>query len=168
MEEQRKTIHRRRQALLLGEVSLSLLATRATDRYEQLRIAVGNQILRQVEKQITLFHIDQCWAEYLVRVADIRENIHLMVLGGNYDPLDEFHKMVGREFAGLLRKIDERIVQTFCSVEITRKGINLEKEGLIGLSSTWTYLISDNPFGDVIQRLLRGLKRSLVKNTSGA
>jgi hypothetical protein len=30
-----------------------------------------------------------------------------------------------------------------------------------GPSSTWTYLISDNPFGDVLQRLLRGPKRSL-------
>ncbi|MGO9113823.1 MAG: accessory Sec system translocase SecA2 [Thermoguttaceae bacterium] len=168
VEEQRKIVHRRRQAILLDEVSPSLLANRAADRYEQLRILVGNQVLTQVEKQITLFHIDQVWAEYLVRVADIRENIHLVVLGGNYDPLDEFHKMVGREFADLLRKIDERIVRTFCSVEITRNGINLEKEGLTGPSSTWTYLISDNPFGDVLQRLLRGLKRSLVKDVSGA
>ena len=90
-----------------------------------------------------------------------------MVLGGNFNPLDEFHRKVGREFAGLLKKIDERIIQTFCSVEITPKGIDLEKEGLTGPSSTWTYLISDNPFGDVLQRLLRGLKRSLVKDASG-
>ncbi len=165
VEEQRKTIHKRRQAILLGEASLNTLATCAKDRYDQLRTAVGEQVLSQVERQITLFHIDQCWAEYLVRVADIRENIHLVVLGGNYDPLDEFHKMVGREFADLLRTIDERIVQTFYSAEITPKGIDLEKEGLSGPSSTWTYLISDNPFGDVIQRLLRGLKRRLVKES---
>jgi len=167
VEEQRKEIHRRRQAILVDEAPLNLLATRATDRYEELRSAVGDQILREVEKQITLFHIDQTWAEYLVRVADIRENIHLVVLGGNYDPLDEFHKTIGREFADLLKRIDERIVQTFYSVEITRKGIDLEKEGLTGPASTWTYLINDNPAGDVIQRLLRGLKRSLVKDASG-
>ena len=41
-----------------------------------------------------------------------------------YDPLDEFHKMVGREFGRLLERIDERIVQMFCSVEITEKGID--------------------------------------------
>ena len=163
VEEQRKTIHRRRQATLLGEASLNLLATRATDRYEQLRIAVGDDILRQVERQITLFHLDQGWAEHLARVADIRENIHLVVLGGNYDPLDDFHKRVGREFADLLGRIDERIVQTFRAAEIGRDGVDLEKEGLIGPSSTWTYLINDHPLGDVLQRLLRGLKRSLAE-----
>jgi preprotein translocase subunit SecA len=168
VEELRKILQRRRQAILLDEIDLSLLATRATERYEQLRVAVGDRILRQVEKQITLFHIDQGWAEYLARVADIRENIHLVVLGGNYDALDEFHKMVGREFADLQERIDDRIVQTFCSVEITPNGIDLEKEGLAGPASTWTYLINDNPAGDVIQRLLRGLKRSLVQHASGA
>jgi hypothetical protein len=60
--------------------------------------------------------------------------------------------------------INERIVQTFYCVEITEKGIDLEKEGLAGPSSTWTYLVSDNPFGDVIQRLLRGLKRRLAED----
>ena len=134
-----------------------------TDRYQQLRIAVGDDILRQVERQITLFHLDQGWAEHLAGVAYIRENIHLVVLGGNDDPLDDFHKRVGREFADLLGRIDERIVQTFRAAEIGRDGVDLEKEGLIGPSSTWTYLINDHPLGDVLQRLLRGLKRSLAE-----
>jgi preprotein translocase subunit SecA len=164
VEDQRKMIHRRRQAILVGEIAPGLLAERAPDRYEQLRGTVGEQVLRQVEKQITLFHIDKGWAEYLVRVADIRENIHLVVLGANLDPLDEFHKMVGREFGDLWKRIEQRIVETFCSVEITPAGIDLEKEGLTGPASTWTYLINDNPIGDVLQRLLRGLKRSLVRN----
>jgi preprotein translocase subunit SecA len=167
LEEQRKAIHGRRQAILVDEADLSLLVTRATDRYKRLRAAVGSPVLRQVEKQITLFHIDRCWAEYLGRLADIRENIHLLVLGGNFDPLDEFHKMVGREFGQLQQTIDDCIVETFNSAEITCDGIDLKKEGLIGPTSTWTYLISDNPFGDVIQRLLRGLKRSLVSSASG-
>jgi preprotein translocase subunit SecA len=166
VEEQRKTIHRRRQAVLLDGVSPSLLAARAAERYEELRTVVGDDVLRRVEKQITLFHIDQGWSEYLVRVADIRENIHLVVLGANLDPLDEFHKTIGREYADLLRRIDERIVETFCSAKITREGLDLDKEGLTGPSSTWTYLISDNPFGDVLQRLFRGLKRSLAEEAS--
>ena len=114
----------------------------------------------RVEKQITLCQIDRCWAEYLSRVTDIRENIHLVVLA-NQDPLDEFHKKAGREFADLLKRIDEEIVNTFCSAEITSEGIDLGKEGLRGPASTWTYLINDNPFGDVLQRLFRGLKRTV-------
>jgi preprotein translocase subunit SecA len=162
VENQRKKIHQWRQATLLDQEPLNLLATREPERYNQLRKTVGDPILKQVEKQISLFHIDQCWAEYLARVADIRDNIHLVVLGGMYDPLDEFHKRAGREFAQVVETINERIVQTFCSAAITEKGIDLAKEGLAGPSATWTYMVSDNPFGDVLQRLMRGLKRCLA------
>ena len=31
----------------------------------------------------------------------------------------------------------------------------MEKEGLKGPSSTWTYLINDHPFGDWFQRFCR-------------
>jgi preprotein translocase subunit SecA len=121
---------------------------------------VGQQVLRDVEKQITLFQIDRCWADHLARVAEIRENIHLRALA-NLDPLDEFHKAVGREFADLLERIDEQILTTFRSAQIDKDGLKLDGEGLRGPSSTWTYMISDNPFGDVLQRLFRGLKRKL-------
>ena len=114
-----------------------------------------------MEKQITLFQIDTCWADYLTRGADIRENIHLVVMA-NQSPLDEFHKRVGREYASLLARIDEQIIRTFCSAEITPDGIDLVKEGLRRPSSTWTYLINDNPFGDVLQRLFRGLVQKVV------
>ena len=82
----------------------------------------------------------------------------------NQSPLDEFHKRVGREYAELLVRIDRGIVRRFCAAEITSEGIDLDKEGLRGPSSTWTYMINDNPFGDVLQRLFRGLKRMVVED----
>jgi hypothetical protein len=30
---------------------------------------------------------------------------------------------------------------------------------ILGPSSTWTYMINDNPMGDILARLTRGLKR---------
>ncbi len=166
IEHQRQAVQRRRQAILKDEVPLDLLTTRAGDRYDELRAAgVGREVLRRVEKQITLLQIDACWADYLTRVADIRENIHLVVLA-NQSPLDEFHKRAGREYADMLERIDVQIVRTFRSAEITSAGIDLDKEGLRGPSSTWTYLINDNPFGDVLQRLFRGLMRRVVENSA--
>ena len=91
-----------------------------------------------------------------------------MVVLGNQDPLDEFHKAVGTEFADVSGRIDRRIVQTFRAARITPNGIDLQKEKLAGPSSTWTYLINDNPFGDVLQRLFRGLKRRVVDASSDA
>ena len=45
----------------------------------------------------------------------------------------------------LLDRIDSEIIRTFNVVEINEDGINLDKEGLRGPSSTWTYLIDENP-----------------------
>ncbi len=166
IENQRQAVQGRRQAILKDEVSLDLLTTRAKDRYNELLAAgVGREVLRRVEKRITLLQIDACWADYLTRVADIRENIHLVVLA-NQSPLDEFHKRVGREYAELLERIDHQIVRTFRSAEIGACGIDLDKEGLRGPSSTWTYMINDNPFGDVLQRLFRGLVRKVAEDSA--
>jgi preprotein translocase subunit SecA len=164
VEEHRKALCERRRAILMDQEPRSLLATRAQDRWDELCPLVGERVLRRVEKQIRLFHLDQCWAEYLANVAEIRENIYLVVLG-NQNPLDEFHKRVGREFAAALKRMEKRAIRTFRTAEITQEGIDLEKSGLAGPSSTWTYLINDNPFGDVLQRLFRGLKRTIAQST---
>jgi len=167
VEEQRKIIHQKRQDVLLEKSSSRLLAMQAPRRFLRLRATVGEEVLRSAEKQITLFHIDRCWTEYLAQIAHIREGIHLFSAGGQ-NPLDEFHKIVANAFQELLRKIDDRIVKTFNSASITEDGIDMAKEGLVGPSSTWTYLINDNPFGDFMKglreglRCFKGLKRALT------
>jgi preprotein translocase subunit SecA len=47
----------------------------------------------------------------------------------------------------LEKKIDDGIVHTFLSLPVSEKGIDLDKQGIRGPSSTWTYLITDNQFG---------------------
>jgi preprotein translocase subunit SecA len=177
IDRQRHIIHTRRQNLLTGRTSGSLLQERAPDRYQQLLAQFGPAVLDKVERQLTLFHIDRCWAEYLDYVAHIRAGIHLMT-PADRSPLDEFHVTVGKAFRGLVDSIDNSIVETFLSAEITPDGIDMEKAGLKGPSSTWTYLINDHPFGDWFQRfyktvanagdLIRSLKRALTNQSSGA
>ena len=41
--------------------------------------------------------------------------------------------------------------------------IDMEKEGLEGPSSTWTYLINDNPFGDWAERTSRAFGKMFRK-----
>jgi len=176
IDRQRMVLHTGRQALLTGRALPHLLQERAPERYQQLLVTVGKEVLDRVEIQITLFHMDRCWAEYLDYVAHVREGIHLTSTGGS-SPLEEFHITVGRAFCHLIETIDEAIVQTFQSAEITAAGIDMEKEGLKGPSSTWTYLINDHPFGNWFERLyktvansgdlIRSLKRALTDQSSG-
>lgn len=144
IEQQRRIIHRKRQDILMDEVPLELLSTKSSERYLTLCDRVGEKVLRKVEKQITLYHINKCWAEHLVYIADIYEGLHLAILGKK-DPLDQFLKSAIVAFDEMLEIIECEIIRTFKVVEISDDGIDLDKEGLNGPSSTWTYLIDDNP-----------------------
>ena len=164
IEEQRKIIHKMREDVLLEKSPLRQLTMRAPKRYSDLHSIVSQEVLQKVEKQITLFHIDHCWAEYLAHVAHIREGIHLFSVSGQ-NPLDEFHKIIADAFQNLIQTIDDEIIKTFETAEITKDGIDMEKEGLESPSSTWTYLINDNPFGDWTERASRAFGKLFRKGS---
>lgn len=75
--------------------------------------------------------------------------------------------MVARAYRDLLHNIDAEIIESFKSAKITKDGIDLDAEGLRGPASTWTYLISDNPFGDWLQRFFKGVRSKLSGESTG-
>ena len=77
--------------------------------------------------------------------------------------MDEFHKIIAEAVQNLIQVINDEIINTFESAEITKDGINMEKEGLKSPSSTWTYLINDNPFGDWSERFSKGFWKIALK-----
>jgi preprotein translocase subunit SecA len=157
VEEQRKRIVDWRMAGLLGEAELDICVARAPERYGAICERFGKEIAQRAERSITLFHIDQCWAHHLAFIAQVREGIHLVGIAGQ-NPLLEFHKQIAEAFWRLQQTIEDRIVETFNTVEITDAGVDLDKAGLQRPSSTWTYLINDRAMSDLRQMLFgRGL-----------
>lgn len=144
IEQQRRIIHKKRQDILMDSVAMELLATSAAERYSSLCSKLGSQVIKNSEKQLTLYYINKLWSDYLDYVSYIREGIHLVVIG-NKDPLTEFHKLAIQAFDEMMDNIDREIVKAFYSVEIDEHGIDMHKEGLKGPSATWTYLINDSP-----------------------
>lgn len=153
VEQQRKIIQQWREELLSGIGSSSLLAEKTPQRYEKLLAEVGSPVLENAEALITLFHIDQNWTEHLAYISHIKESIHLQAFGGK-TPAVEFQKKIIGAFDEKLDRIEENVVETFNRVTITKDGLDVEKEGLMGPSSTWTYLINDMPFDNLVQQLL--------------
>jgi preprotein translocase subunit SecA len=146
VEKQRGMTQRRRQEILCDGSDLGFLEDAAAKLYSKLISLVGEDRMRQIEQRITLFAIDRCWTDHLAMIADIREGIHLTSVGGQ-SPIREFHKIIDQEFQLLENKIDDTILQTFKSLPVTDKGMDLDEEGIRGPSSTWTYVITDNQFG---------------------
>jgi len=91
--------------------------------------------------------IDRCWSEYLAEMQALRDEVHLLQLGGQ-DPFTEFWRTALKAFDTLQIRIDDTIVEIFERIEITAKGVDWDREGLRGPSSTWTYLVNDNVFAN--------------------
>ncbi len=68
--------------------------------------------------------------------------------------------LYGRRAAGqfhdLDEKLDEAVARTFETAALGPDGIDMEREGLRGPSSTWTYVVNDDPFRDQLGPQLAG------------
>ncbi|RRR48088.1 accessory Sec system translocase SecA2 [Mycolicibacter terrae] len=151
--QQRAIIVERRNTLLSTPAAREELAELAPQRYAELREKFGQDDqdpdakLEKICRLIMLYHLDRGWADHLAFLADIRESIHLRALG-RQNPLDEFHRMALDAFASLAADAIEAAQQTFETSEQieTEPGIDLSK--LARPTSTWTYMVRDNPLSD--------------------
>ena len=146
LEGQRGAIQAWRQEVLAGHDPGGLLAERSPERWSALCQAHGAELLAGIERRLTLHAIDRCWSEHLTEMQAVRDEIHLVQLDGR-DPLAEFFRIAGKAFDALTVQITEMIVETFERIEVTAAGVDWCREGLLGPSSTWTYLVNDNVFG---------------------
>jgi preprotein translocase subunit SecA len=146
LEHQRCELQGWRQGILEGTEEESLLESRSPGRWSSLCAAYGTDLLREIERRITLVVLDRCWSDHLAEMQAVRDEVHLVQLGG-LDPFAELYRTAGTAFEALLERIDETIVEVFERVEVTADGVDWEREGLRGPSSTWTYLVNDNVFG---------------------
>jgi preprotein translocase subunit SecA len=144
MEQQRQIITNWRLEILLGQKPVGLMKDRQPERYKALVERVGSEAIDRAERQAALYHISQCWADYLDYLSYLKETAYLVNLAGK-TPLFEYNRMAVEAFGQLLADIEARITATLASAEITRAGLDLEQAGLHTPSSTWTYLINDSP-----------------------
>jgi preprotein translocase subunit SecA len=84
-------------------------------------------------------------------ISPLREGIHLLRVGGH--PLTEFLHQVAGLFRGLQQRIDSDVTRTLRKAAVTE---HLEREGSQAPTSTWTYLINDDPFRDQLGIQLTG------------
>ncbi len=145
--QQRAILVERRNTLLRMPTAREELEELSPKRYEELVDEVGEEKLEKICRLIMLYHLDRGWADHLAFLADIRESIHLRALG-RQNPLDEFHRMAVDAFASLAADAIEAAQQTFetaASIE-DEPGVDLSK--LARPTSTWTYMVHDNPLAD--------------------
>ena len=145
--QQRAIIVERRNKLLSTAAAREELKELTRGRYDELAGSASEEDLERICRTIMLFHLDRGWADHLAYLSDIRESIHLRALG-RQNPLDEFHRLAVDAFANLAADAIEASQQTFetANVLVDKPGLDLSK--LARPTSTWTYMVHDNPLRD--------------------
>jgi len=146
VERQRRAIRRWRKAVLERTAGPRLLGERAGEKHARLLPLVGEEVLGEVERRLTLLAIDRCWSDHLGELREMREDSVLLAFAGRF-PLAEFHRQAGDSFGALEARIEDEVARDFERIEVTVAGVDWEREGLRGPSATWTYLVGENPFG---------------------
>lgn len=103
----------------------------------------------ELDSLISLATIDEFWADHLAAVAELRDDTQWVSLGGK-DPLHNYLKTVHQMFELLEQNIDEEILKRVA--ENRASGLSPMERG-----ATWTYLTTDQPFGSLQERFIRGL-----------
>ncbi|MCU1698381.1 MAG: hypothetical protein JWR34_4444 [Mycobacterium sp.] len=145
--QQRAIISDRREKLLRTATAREELAARSPERYEELVEEIGEERLEKICRLIMLYHLDRGWADHQAYLSDIRESIHLRALG-RQNPLDEFHRMAVDAFGSLAADAIEAAQQTFETANVVEDEQGLDLSKLARPTSTWTYMIHDNPLAD--------------------
>ncbi|NLZ48535.1 MAG: hypothetical protein GX895_07060 [Clostridiales bacterium] len=141
----------------LGGLKDEILEKDYPKLYESLKAKYSSEEIETFKRNLRLFHMDQHWADYLDKVANLRQGIHLNAIGGK-DPLREFQLKLIEQFKALKEEIEESIKEDYKEVELSISAFEELKERIKAPEATWTYLVND----DSIKNTL-GLLKGLVK-----
>jgi len=159
--QQRAIIVERRTKLLSTPAARDELKELSAKRYDELtgelagespgespdRLEEAEDRLEEISRRIMLYHLDRGWADHLAYPADIRESIHLRALG-RQNPLDKFQRMALDAFASLAADAIEAAAQTFDTADSIEDEPGVDLSKLARPTSTWTYMVHDNPLAD--------------------
>ncbi len=154
IEEQHRRLTERRNALLHGDDEPDVWVT-DPERRSALVAQAGEDAVLEAERTVTLACIDRAWRDHLALCADLREGIHLVRLGGE-DPLTRFTSDAIRAYSRIDEEIDAAVLAALTSVRTINGRLDLTDTGVKGPSSTWTYLINDDPFKNRLGAMLTG------------
>jgi preprotein translocase subunit SecA len=160
LEGQRREVMDLRQAILNGD-EVPGVWHGAPERRRALADEAGEDAVRQAERAVMLLQIDRAWRAHLALAADLREGIHLVALGGQ-DPLTHFTKQLTLAFRDLDDAIDRSVLEALDHLRVKDGRIDVEGLGITGPSSTWTYIINDDPFRNQIAMMLTGPGRATI------
>ncbi len=149
LEQQRRIIFQKRNELLFNDSALDFYESESPEHFKQLVSKVERTQLATACRRLSLYFLDKFWSTHLAEIADIREGVHLVRLGGQ-KPVLAFQKLAIASFDRLQKDLEREMLRSFSRIKVKNNRLDLQDTGLKAPSSTWTYLINDNTFENML------------------
>ena len=111
-----------------GSVLRGKIVRALEEAYNQKEANVGAQVMRYIEKEITLRTLDQHWREHLAAMDYMRQGIYLRSYAQK-NPKQEYKREAFELFSGMLDRIKFDTVTTVSKIQV-RSEEELEREAL--------------------------------------
>jgi preprotein translocase subunit SecA len=156
---QRKAVLAERQDVLTLDES-ALEPFEGAERLEELRTQVGEAAVVHACRQILLFQLDAHWSDHLALLSEQRAAIHLRALG-RQNPLDEYRRETIRAFEGFLERVNDSALEMLAALHVNDGAVDLEAAGVRRASTTWTYVVNEDPFGSQSDQIVKWLLKKM-------
>lgn len=143
LEEQRIYMYNIRMKVMNGKIKDNLLECDYPQLYWLLKEKYSEDTIKVFKKNLVLFYINEYWADYLIKVSNIKDGSQFNVYAGK-NPLSEFNKNIIDEFQNLHEEIKLAIKDDYNKLnnaKVTFSEINNRNKNPL---STRTYLINDD------------------------
>jgi preprotein translocase subunit SecA len=145
VEKQRKIVRDLRMSILLENENGLLQLQECLDFHKKLRPVSAEKKAFELERKMTLNHIDNFWANHLECISLLKEGLHLH-LYGKRDPYYVFLKNVDKLFYDGFERMKRELTESFLSLDLNEENLKFDTAEITGSSSSLTYLLDDNSF----------------------
>jgi preprotein translocase subunit SecA len=112
-----KQISNQLEQLKTIEDKIALLTNLAKDIYQSRQKQMGEKLMRQIERLVSLSAIDTLWMDHLGVIMNFRQGVGLRAYGQK-DPLVEYKNEAFNMFESLINAIDDEIVHRIYKVQV--------------------------------------------------
>ncbi|WAA65465.1 accessory Sec system translocase SecA2 [Microbacterium oxydans] len=151
---QRDAVLRHRSDVVDGDVSDARIRELVPEQWRRLVAARGADAVSETARAVAVHFLDEQWVTHLMVLQELRDGIHLRALGGE-KPADEFHRLALREFQGFFDGAYGSTADFLRELTPDDVGRDLVDLGLRRPSATWTYMVTDDPYGSPGDRFVR-------------
>ncbi|GAA3772376.1 accessory Sec system translocase SecA2 [Microbacterium kribbense] len=152
---QRATVLAHRDEVIAGDLAERIVHTLIPEHLDRLRRA-GVDAAAGTVRAAALSCLDTHWTDQLGKLQEIRDGIHLRAIAGQ-NPVDEFHTIALREFDGFFDQVYADVAAFLQALVPEEIGQDIGTLGLRRPAATWTYMVTDDPFGSPGDRAARHL-----------